>query len=336
MKTATADDLLDDLPDPGAAVAVGHSAAAAALGGATDLAAPSRLRDFYELTKPRMNFLIVVTTMVGYYMAAPRGLGGEWVHLLHALLGTALTAAGASVLNQYVERDLDALMRRTADRPLPGGRVAPLEALSLGVALSVAGTLYLSLFVNALTAALGAFTLASYVFLYTPMKRWTTLCTLVGAVPGAVPPMMGWTAVHDNLDVPAWALFAILFFWQMPHFLAIAILFKEDYAAGGFKMLPVVDPDGISTSRQIVLYAAALIPVTLFPTICGMAGPTYFILAAVMGLAFFGLSVQCAISRSRGDARRLFFASIIYLPLLLAAMMVDKSPVAALMAGGMR
>jgi protoheme IX farnesyltransferase len=202
------------------------------------------------------------------------------------------------------------------------------------VLLSIAGTLYLALFVNALTAALGAFTLASYVFLYTPMKRWTTLCTIVGAVPGAIPPMMGWTAVHDELSVPAWALFAILFFWQMPHFLAIAILFKDDYAAGGFKMLPVVDADGVSTSRQIVLYSAALIPVTLFPTIAGIAGPTYFMLAAVMGLAFFGLSVQCAISRSRGDARRLFFGSIIYLPLLLAAMMLDKSKAFALMMAG--
>jgi protoheme IX farnesyltransferase len=329
MKTVAAPDLID-LPDD-AIVDVSPAPASNAI------AAPeraSKLHDLYELTKPRMNFLVVVTTMVGYYMAAPRGMGGEWARLFHTLLGTALTAAGASVLNQYVERAYDALMPRTANRPLPGGRVQPLEALVLGVILSIAGTLYLSLFVNALTAALGAFTLASYVFLYTPMKRWTTLCTLVGAIPGAVPPMMGWTAVHDNLAVPAWALFGILFFWQMPHFLAIAILFKDDYAAGGFKMLPVVDQDGISTSRQIVLYAAALIPVTLFPTIAGMAGTTYFLLAAVMGLAFFGLSVQCALSRSRGDARRLFFASIVYLPLLLAAMMVDKSSIASMVARG--
>jgi protoheme IX farnesyltransferase len=283
-----------------------------------------------------MNFLVVVTTMVGYYMAAPRGIagGGEWARLFHTLLGTALTAAGASVLNQYVERGYDALMPRTVNRPLPAGRLAPLEALALGVALSIAGTLYLTILVNPLTAALGAFTLVSYVFLYTPMKRWTSLCTLVGAIPGAVPPMMGWTAVHDNLAVPAWALFGILFFWQMPHFLAIAILFKDDYAAGGFKMLPVVDADGVSTSRQIVLYAAALIPVTLVPTIVGMAGVTYFLLAAVMGLAFFGLSVQCAITGGRGDARRLFFGSIIYLPLLLAAMTLDKIPKAALLYGG--
>src|SRR3954471_7029940 len=323
MKTVASADLLD-LTDADDILA---AAAAVAPSSSTSLGVrPSRARDLYELTKPRMNFLVVVTTMVGYLMAAPKGLGpSEWARLFHTLLGTALTAAGASVLNQYIERAYDALMPRTANRPLPGGRVAPLDALALGVGLAVTGTVYLALLVNPLTAALGAFTLVSYVFLYTPMKRWTSLCTLVGAVPGAVPPMMGWTAVHDSLDVQAWALFAILFFWQMPHFLAIAILFKDDYAAGGFKMLPVVDRDGVATSRQIVLYAAALIPITLFPTLCHMANETYFFLAAVMGLGFFGLGVQCAISGSRADARRLFFASIIYLPLLLAAMMLDKA-----------
>ena len=333
MKTATSQ--LLDLPDvaDGVIAAAPGDATPLALETADATARPSRLADFYELTKPRMNFLVVVTTMVGFYMAAEHGLGERFALLLHALIGTALTAAGASVLNQYTERGLDPLMHRTADRPLPSGRMGALEALAFGVLLSVAGTAYLALFVNALTAALGAITLASYVFLYTPMKRWTTLCTIVGAVPGAIPPMMGWTAVTDSLPIQAWALFAILFVWQMPHFLAIAILYKDDYARGGFKMLPVVDADGLSTSRQIVLYSAALIPVTLFPTIAGMAGVVYFLLAAVMGLAFFGLSVQCALSRSRGDARRLFFASIIYLPLLFAAMMFDKS--AVLLGGSM-
>ena len=291
---------------------------------------PSRLADYYELTKPRMNFLVVVTTMVGYYMAA-RGMTGDWTRLLHTLLGTALTAAGASVLNQYVERVPDALMARTADRPLPAGRVAPLEALALGVVFTILGLVELTLFVNPLTALLGAVTLSSYVFLYTPMKRWTSLCTVVGAVPGAIPPMMGWTAVTDSLGAPAWALFAILFFWQMPHFLAIAILFRDDYKAGGFRMLPVVDEDLGSTSRQILLYSSALIPVTLFPGVIGMAGFTYFLSAVVLGLAFFGFGATCAITRTRQDARRLFFASIIYLPLLLAIMMLDKLP-----AGGWR
>lgn len=286
-------------------------------------AARSRLNDLYELTKPRMNFLVVVTTMVGFYMAA-RGMGADRALLLHALLGTALTAAGASVLNQYVERSHDATMRRTANRPLPGGRISPVEALAFGVLLSVVGVVYLVLFVNILTAALGALTLTSYVFIYTPMKRWTSLCTIVGAVPGAIPPMMGWTAVTDSLGPQAWALFVILFFWQMPHFLAIAILYRDDYAAGGFKMLPVVDQDLRSTSHQIVLWSSALIPVSLFPTMVGMAGLMYFLLAAVLGLAFFGFSATCAISKSRADARRLFLASIIYLPLLLAAMMLDK------------
>src|SRR5215207_1337851 len=243
-----------DLPELSALPDVGLAPAR----GARAETAPSRLADFYELTKPRMNFLVVVTTMVGFYMAMGRHFA-DWALLAHTLVGTAMAAAGASVLNQYVERGYDALMHRTANRPLPAGRVSPLEALLLGVLLSCGGTLYLAALVNPLTAALGAFTIASYVFLYTPLKRWTTLCTVVGAVPGAIPPMMGWTAATDSLSPEAWALFGILFFWQMPHFLAIAILYRDDYARGGFKMLPVVDDDLFVTGRQTVLYAAALI-----------------------------------------------------------------------------
>jgi protoheme IX farnesyltransferase len=216
-------------------------------------------------------------------------------------------------------------MRRTANRPLPAGRVSPLEAQVLGVCLSVGGVLYLAALVNPLTATLGVVTIATYVFLYTPMKRWTTLCTVVGAVPGAIPPMMGWSAATNALPAEAWALFGILFFWQMPHFLAIAILYRDDYASGGFKMLPVVDDGLVATGRQMVLYGLALIPVSLMPAGLGMAGPAYFVAAIVFGLAFLGFGVACAVRKERPDARRMFLASIVYLPLLLAAMMLDKA-----------
>jgi protoheme IX farnesyltransferase len=289
---------------------------------AAAVAAPSRLADFYELTKPRMNFLVVITTMVGFYVAS-RGRV-DWVLLAHTLLGTAITAAAASVLNQLIERDFDALMPRTRNRPLPAGRIAPREARAAGVVLGVGGIAYLALLVNPLTAVLGFVTLASYVFVYTPLKRRTSLNTVVGAVPGALPTVMGCTAALGTLSPQAVALFGILFFWQMPHFLAIAILYRSDYALGGFKMLPVVDGDLNFTSRQIVLYAAALIPVSLVPALIGMAGALYFACAVLMGLAFLSFGVSCATTRARADARKLFFASIIYLPLLLAVLMVDK------------
>ena len=285
--------------------------------------APSRLVDFYELTKPRMNFLIVITTMVGFCLASRGRL--DWLLLIHTLLGTAMTAAAASVLNQLVERDLDAKMPRTRNRPLPAGRIAPREALVMGVALGVTGIAYLALLVNPLTAVIGFATLASYVFVYTPLKRRTSLNTVVGAVPGALPPVMGCTAALGALSPEALVLFAILFFWQMPHFLAIAILYREDYALGGFKMLPVVDGKLNFTSRQIVLYAAALVPVSLMPSLIGIAGPGYFACAVLAGLAFLSFAVSCAATRSRGDARWLFLASIIYLPLLLAVLMIDKA-----------
>lgn len=289
---------------------------------ATPVSRVRRLTDFYELTKPRMNFLVVVTTAVGYYMAA-RGLG-DWGRLVHTLVGTALTAAAAGVLNQYLERNLDVLMDRTADRPLPSGRMAAWEAMVFGLMLAAVGLSELFFFVNSLTGFLAALTLGSYIFLYTPLKRYTTLCTIVGAVPGAIPAAMGWTAATGHLDMPALALFAILFFWQMPHFLAIAILYRDDYAKGGFKMLPVVDRDLLSTGFQIVIWSVALIAVTFMPYVIGMAGRIYFVSAAVMGLVFTGYGVLCAIRRGRAEARQLFLTSIMYLPLLLAAMMIDR------------
>ena len=289
---------------------------------AVTMATPSRWVDFYELTKPRMNFLVLVTTLVGFYMASATKL--NWALLIPTLLGTAFTAAAASVLNQIVERDYDALMPRTRNRPLAAARLGIGEAMVFALSLGIAGALTLALAVNVLTALLGAFTLLSYVFLYTPLKRVTTFNTVLGAIPGAIPPVMGFTAVHNALSPGAITVFAILFFWQMPHFLAIAILYRKDYALAGFKMLPVVDEDLSVTSRQIVLYAVALIPVSLMPTFVGSAGPAYFGVALMLGLAFLSFAASCAISKTRADARKLFFASIIYLPALLGVMMLDR------------
>ena len=285
---------------------------------------PTRLRDFYELTKPRMNLLVVITTMVGFYMATRTAAMVNWTLLAHTIFGTALTAAGASVLNQYVERDLDGRMPRTANRPLPTGRILPIEALLLGVLFGVGGVLYLMAFVNSLTALLGAATLASYVWVYTPMKRWTTLCTIVGAVPGAIPPMMGFAALHHAISIEAMAMFGILFLWQMPHFLAIAVMYKDDYTAGGFKMLPCVDPELRATGRQMIVYQLALIPMTLMPFGLQMAGVGYLAAAVLLGGVFLAFGALAATRRTREDARKLFFVSIIYLPLLLGALMIDK------------
>jgi len=291
-------------------------------GAALAPAAKSRAVDFYELTKPRMNFLVVTTTAVGYYAAVHGDTG--WLRLLHTLLGTVLCAASAAVLNQWWEREYDVLMPRTRNRPLPAGRLQPGEALWFGAVLGVAGVAYLLLFVNALTAGLGLFTMLSYVLVYTPMKRHSTLNTIVGAVPGAIPPVMGWTAVTGELSAGAVALFAILFLWQMPHFLAIAILYRRDYAAGGFQMLPVVDEELHTTGRMIVLYGMVLVPVSMLPSLVGVAGAAYAVTAVLLSLAYLSFGVSCAVTKTRADARKLFFASIIYLPLLLAAVMLDK------------
>lgn len=309
METAT------DIPELGIAPAL-------ALASPIPSAVRGRLVDFYELTKPRMNFLVVVTTMVGYYMAAHGP--ADWLRVIYVLLGTALTAAGSSVFNQYVERSLDLRMRRTANRPLPAGRIKPADALLFGLALSLTGIAVLVLFVNVLTAVLGALTLLLYVFVYTPAKRWSSLCTIIGAIPGAIPPVMGFTAVQNAITPQALALFAILFFWQMPHFLAIAILYRDDYARGGFKMLPVVDKDMAMTGRQIILYSLSLVTISLMPALLNMAGVVYFAAALMLGIAFTGFGLVCARSKTRADARQLFLASIVYLPAVLAALMLDK------------
>jgi len=277
-----------------------------------------RVADFLELTKPRITLMVLITTLVGYYMGSENGL--QILVLLHTIIGTALVAAGASALNQYMERDLDARMVRTRSRPLPEGRVLPNEALIFSAALAVSGITYLSLFVNGITGALGALTLAAYIFLYTPLKTRTAFCTLIGAFPGAVPPLMGWTAARGNIDEVALSLFAILFLWQMPHFFAIAWIFTEDYARGGF----VMHSSGINTGRQIILYCCALIPVSLLPTLFGATGTTYFYGAMMMGFIYLGYGFAVALFRSNTHAHRLLRISILYLPALLVLMMFDK------------
>jgi protoheme IX farnesyltransferase len=283
-----------------------------------------KINDFVEISKPRMNFLVIATTLVGFALTARNA--AEWRLLPATLIGTALCAAAASALNQSFEHRLDALMVRTRLRPIPAGRVAPLEALIFGVALALAGTAMLFFLVNPLTALIGGLTIFFYVALYTPLKRRTTLCTVVGAIPGALPPVMGWTAVHNSLGVGAVALFAILFLWQMPHFLAIAILYKNDYSAGGFRMLPCEDPGLYATGRQIVLFSLALIPATFLPPMLALAGVVYFAAAVVLGLSFIAFALAAARTRSRRDARNLFLASIVYLPILLTFLVADRLP----------
>jgi heme o synthase len=280
-------------------------------------------RDFYELIKPRMNLLILGTTTVGFSLAARTT--DDWKRLPNALIGTALCAASAAILNQLLEKQYDAQMERTANRPLPTGRISERQALILGILAGVLGGCYLLLLVNWMTALLGTATLTSYVLVYTPLKRLTTLNTIVGAIPGAVPPMMGWTAVTGSLATPALALFGILFVWQIPHFLAIATLYRDDYRRGGFKMLPVDDPDLRRTGRQILLYSAALFPVSLLPVMAGVAGRVYTVSAVVLGVMFFAFALSCANRRTRVEARKLFFVSIIYLPVLLAILMMDQT-----------
>lgn len=278
--------------------------------------------DWLELAKPRITALVLVTTAVGFYLASVGSV--DLGRLVHTLLGTALLAGGTNALNQYAERGADARMKRTRGRPIPSGRLSPVRALRFAVAISTAGALYLAAAVNPLTALLGALALAGYIFLYTPLKRKTWLCTLVGAVPGALPPVMGWTAARGELDALAGVLFAIVFLWQLPHFLAIAWIHRTDYARAGFPMLPVVDPEGTRTARQIVLYTLALVVVSLLTSVMGLTGALYFFGSLTLGLAFLAFGVWMAVGRSPRYARRLFLASVVYLPALLALMVVDK------------
>lgn len=279
--------------------------------------------DYLELTKPRVTLMVVITMAFGYYLGSRGAM--DWMLLLHALLGTTLVAGGTSALNQYWERDLDAKMQRTKNRPLPSGRLQPRNALIFGVIISLAGIVHLLVMINALTALLAAATLISYVFIYTPLKQKNSLSTIVGAVPGALPPLGGWTAARNDLSIEGWILFAILFIWQLPHFLAIAWIYREDYLRGGFPLLTVIDPDGDSAGRQIISNCLALLPVSLLPTIVGMAGRFYFIGALALSLFFLACGVAVMRQRSNVTVRRLLHASLLYLPSLLALMALDKT-----------
>ena len=287
-------------------------------------AATHRPLDFLALTKPRLNLLVLITTLGGLYLAAPNGV--PVAILVHTLVGTALVAGGAAALNQVWERDTDRLMRRTAVRPLPGGRLRMAEGAWFGIALSTAGLAQLGFFVNVLAAAVAALTLVSYVLVYTPLKTRTSLATLVGAVPGALPPVIGWAAATGEAGLAAAVLFGIVFFWQMPHFLAIAWMYRDDYAAAGIPMLPVLDPDGVRTGRQALIYAAALWPVSLMPAVpnVGLAGLPYSVVATVLGLVFIALSGRFAQHRSHAHARQLFLFSLVYLTLLWGALVADR------------
>ena len=283
-----------------------------------------RARDLLGLTKPGITAMVAVSAAAGMLVAAHGGAAPPLALWLHALMGTALVSAGASALNQVLERDFDGLMRRTAQRPLPSGRLHPDVALLFGVVLAILGLLELAWGANLLAALLAGGTLAGYVWVYTPLKRVSSLSTLVGAIPGAVPPVIGWAAVRGDVEPRAWALFALLFFWQMPHFLAIAWLYRADYERGGFPMLPVSDPDGMRTSRQALLYCAALVPVSLLPAALGLAGGVFFAGALLAGAWFLAAASLFALDRSTANARRLMLVSVFYLPAVLATLAADR------------
>jgi protoheme IX farnesyltransferase len=284
--------------------------------------ARARAAAYVELTKPRITFLIVLTSAAGFCLGARGAV--NYLVFTHAMIGIALLSSGIATLNQFMERDLDGLMRRTESRPLPSGRLAPFEALWFGVTLTLVAELYLAVSVNVLTAILGLTVISGYLFLYTPLKTRTSLSTALGAFPGAMPPLMGWTAARGEIDIAAWVLFAILFLWQFPHFLAIAWMYREDYGRAGICMLPVVEPDGRVTGQQIILYSLMLVPVSLLPTFLGVSGKVYLVAALVLGLLFLASSIRAALSKSNQHARQLLLASVLYLPLLFGVMVLNR------------
>jgi heme o synthase len=295
--------------------------------------ASSLLRDYAELTKLRVTALIVMTAWCGYFFGAHRaGLPSFSLGLLHALLGIGLVSSGTAALNEVMEYDVDAHMRRTAQRPIPAGRMALLHATILGVLATIGGSIYLAIFTNPLTGLLTFLTAVVYLAAYTPLKRVSPICTFVGAFPGAMPGILGWTAVRGRFDWGALVLFAILFVWQFPHFFSIAWLYREDYARGGVRMLPVVEEDGRSTARRILLYSVALIPISIVPSLMGMAGSIYLVGAVVLGLSLLYFGVRLAFlnlplpsAQSKMRARHVLQATVIYLPLLFALMMSNSA-----------
>jgi protoheme IX farnesyltransferase len=284
----------------------------------------SRAGAYVALTKPDVSFLVLMTTAAGFYM----GVRGpvNWLHMIHTVFGTMLIAAGTAALNHYLERDSDRYMRRTASRPLPSGAMHPREALFFGLALCLAGALDLYFSAGILASGLGVVTSVSYLLAYTPLKRKTVWATFVGAFPGAIPPMIGWVAATGSLDRGAWLLFAILFLWQFPHFHAIAWMYREDYARAGILMLPVVDPQGTRTFRQIILFAVALVGVSLLPAMMGLAGIMYFFGALVTSTALVQVCLWAASNRTNSRAKWLMHATVLHIPVLLGLMVLDKIP----------
>jgi protoheme IX farnesyltransferase len=279
-----------------------------------------RASAYLELTKPRITTLVLLTTAAGFSLGSQGAF--QLVLFANTVVGVALLCSGVSALNEWMERDLDLLMRRTASRPLPTGRLTSREAFLFGVALTVAGEAYLAALVNPLSALCGLGVVVGYLFLYTPLKTRTSLSTAVGAFPGAVPPLLGWAAATNTLGLEAWALFAILFLWQFPHFFAIAWMYREDYARAGILMLPVVEPDGRLTKQQIVVWTLMLVPVSLAPVALGISGSVYFAGALVLGALFLATCVVAAMTLSRRNARRVLLASVLYLPLLFGLMVL--------------
>jgi protoheme IX farnesyltransferase len=278
--------------------------------------------DYWALTKPEVNFLILITTFVSFYLASYPS-AGRTLTMIHTLVGTLLVASGAATLNQFLERSFDAKMRRTARRPLAAGRLSPLSVLWFGIALSVAGALSLAA-LNRLTALLAVLTLVGYLFVYTPLKRKTPLCTLVGAFPGAVPPLIGWAAARGRLDPEAWALFLIVFLWQFPHFMAIAWMYREDYVRAGYQVLPAQRSRARFVTWQTFAFSLALVPVALIPAVTGDSGAVYSVGAALLSLVFLYFSERFAFHRSNTAARQLLVSSILYLPLLFTLLVLDK------------
>ena len=277
---------------------------------------------YIELTKPRIAFMLVLTTAAGFYLGTKGQM--DWVLFANSLIAITLLAFGVATLNQYWERETDQLMERTASRPLPTKRVSPVEALVFGLLLCVSAELYLLLAVNTLTAILGLVVIIGYVLVYTPLKTLTSASTAIGALPGALPPLMGWTAAANDITMAAWALFAMQFLWQFPHFFAIAWMYRDEYKKAGIWMLPVVDPEGKLTARQIVMFAIMLLPVSLAPFFFGLSGQIFLIGAAILGIWFLWESIQSARAKTKERAKRLLLVSVIYLPLLFILMVADK------------
>ncbi len=277
---------------------------------------------YVTLTKPRITFLVVLSALAGFVMGSPGAI--DVAVLIHTALGITLLAAGIAALNQYLERDVDALMLRTRARPLPAGRLDERSALAFGLTLSLSAEIYLAYFVNPLCASLGLVALGSYLFLYTPLKTRTTWCTFVGAFPGALPPLLGWAAARNGIGPEAWILFGILFLWQFPHFHAIASLYRDDYKRAGIKMLPAVETDGRRTAAEIVLYSVALLLVSVLPAVMNLSGTVYLVGALALGLLFLAVGIRTAREKTQASARQLLRASVLYLPLLLLLMILDR------------